>query len=109
MASKMTCPECSGKKLGRGFAHKAGCSLARPAGGIRKGNRRRRGGRSMAAARVQHGGAGVSIGLDLRILKGMDIEALAKLRESVNRMIKTKAPMLKNKIKSLQATLASIR
>ena len=104
--NKATCPECGGTKMGRGFSHKAGCSLARPAGGIRKGKRGRR---RMARNAAEGGQRGNGFGIDLRTLKGMEIEALASLKGKIDAMMKSKAPSLKQKIKTLQATLASIR
>ena len=104
---KATCPECGGTKMGRGFAHKAGCSLARPSGGNRRGKRGRRRMARSAATGGSHAGKG--FGFDLRKLKGMEIEQLASLKDKIDAMMKSKAPSLKAKIKSLVATLARIR
>ena len=92
--------------MGRGFSHKAGCSLARPSGGVRVGKRGRR---RMSRNDIEGGHRGNGFGIDLRTLKGMDIETLAGLRGKIDAMMKTKTPALKEKIKTLQATLASIR
>ena len=105
MPKSKTCKECGGTRLGRGFAHALGCSLAR--GSQNRGKRgRRRMGRSNSDG-AGHDGNG--FGLDLRRLKGMSVETLAGLRGKIDAVMKGKAPALKEKIKTLQATLASIR
>jgi len=85
--------------MGRGFSHKAGCSLARPSGGVRRGKR----------GRMSRSAVGNGFGFDLRRLKGLGVEELVTLRSKIDAMVKTKAPLLKEKIKTLQATLAAIR
>jgi len=102
--NKSACPECGGPKMGRGFSHKVGCSLARPSGGVRRGKRGRRRMARSAGIDMSNG-----FGIDLRRLRGMEVETLVALRSKIDNFVKQKAPLLKAKIKTLQATLASIR
>ena len=105
--------------MGRGFSHKSGCSLARPSGGVPKRGRKaisgrrpiagRKGKRGRKAIRGRRPKATIGNSLDLRVLKGMAVEELVKVRDSVTKFIKSKAPSIKQKIKALQDTLSSIR
>ena len=93
--------------MGRGYAHKSGCSLARPSGGNSRGRRGRR--MTRRAANGNEAGKGFGgFGIDLRRLRALEVELLVGLRSKVDSFIKSKAPALKEKIKTLQATIASI-
>jgi hypothetical protein len=89
--------------MGRGYSHKPNCSLARPAGGNPKARRSKKRGRAGRPAKSTRGN-----GLDLRILKGMAVEELVQVRDSVTKFIRSKAPSIKAKIKQLTDTLSSI-
>jgi hypothetical protein len=104
-----TCPECGGRKAGRGFAHNAGCTkAARPTAyktrGGRKGTRRRAGRRAGTMV-VARGGSGLNLGQ----LKSWDVDQLMGLRDKIDGMVRGKAPELRRKIKQIKATLQSIR
>lgn len=74
---KAPCPECGGRKFGRGFNHKRGCSLAKPSG-ARPGKRTRR----TARARVPKSANGMS-GAFARLPVDQLIEAKRAIDETL--------------------------
>jgi hypothetical protein len=70
----------------------------------RKGKRGRKG----RAIGARENGSGNGVGIDLRRLKGLDVEALVSLRGKIDSLVRIKAPTLKARIKSMQVLLSAI-
>lgn len=105
VSAKPPCPECGGRKFGRGYNHTASCTLnfknqpksSKDKAGKGRGGRRKN--------RVRSGGE-VSMGIESALIARMPIDAVVQLRRVVEDVLHNRQGEVKRMVKELKALLA---
>jgi len=85
--TKAPCPECGGRKFGRGYNHKPGCSRSFNAKGPRVKRRRSKGAKSRRVTKSRDSGSGVEW---LDRFGTMAIESLIAMRHAADNAIRSR-------------------